>query len=146
MVLLHVKKSEEHQFLYETTVVASVSAATAELCEVSRDDEGCRRPAHAEQQAVTFSFRSTLGVDCPCVAPSDKCRRSLNSAVSAICDRADASGEKGWFEWPSEEGKRVGQKVPPVGGRAGLPNEAFSRQSDSYLFPPNLLATGIPAS
>ena len=34
MVLLHVKKSEEHQFLYETTVNSSVSATTAELCEV----------------------------------------------------------------------------------------------------------------
>ena len=34
MVVIHVKRSEEHQFLYETTVEAEVSACVKDLCEI----------------------------------------------------------------------------------------------------------------
>ena len=34
MVVIHVKRSEEHQFLYETTVEADVTSTVLDLCEI----------------------------------------------------------------------------------------------------------------
>ena len=56
MVVIHIKRSEEHQFLFETTVEADVTATVAELCEIQNTRLRIQRLKLEGEELAKYGF------------------------------------------------------------------------------------------